>query len=107
MQALRELIDDKNDDGLPFNSTVNEARVLACVKDAFEEGAIDAQYRAVVRQWINFNRFINQYEEGDYCLWVAAIYSKLESLLGTNDESECPTGAPGGEPLEEFSHRIQ
>lgn len=93
MQALRELIDDKHDEGLPFNSTVNEARVLTCVQHAFAEGAIDAPYRAVVRQWINFNRFINEHEEGDYRLWVATVYSKIESLLATNNESECPTGA--------------
>ena len=92
MEHLHKLLANE-DENLPFCVSINETRVLECVEKANELGQIDDRYIKLVRQWMLFNKYMNQYEEGEYVTWVATVYSKIEYLLcGGNCESDFATG---------------
>lgn len=83
MDTLRVLLrDDPHDEGLPFSSAVSEKRVL----DAVLVAELDQNWKARVRQWINFNKACNMYEGEPYQTWVATVYSRIEAKLS---EAEC------------------
>ena len=69
-------------EGLPFSTSVNEARVLAELSRASSD-----ERRAVhgrVHQWMKFNRAINVYEEDPYQTWVEQVYSKIDALYSSD-----------------------
>lgn len=82
---LERRLDDLWEDGyegLPFSTSVNEARVLAELSRASP-----AERRAMhdrVRLWMRFNRAINVYEEDPYQTWVEQVYSKIDALYSSD-----------------------
>ena len=88
MEELAVLLcDDPHEEGLPFSSSVNEAKVLNSVKRAVVEKSIDDAWKKRIRQWMQFNKMCNLYEEEPYQTWVAQVYSQIEALLNSIDSS--------------------
>lgn len=80
----------ENEDGdLPFSCNVNEQLVLQCVEAIHAHEHIDVDLKKMLKQWILFNKGINEYEEEPYTTWVHQIYSKIVTILG---ETAIPTG---------------
>lgn len=78
-ERLRALLCENDDEGLPFDSNVNEARVLELVEAI--ELPDDHPLIPRIRQWILFNKALNLHEGEPYQTWVGTIYSKIEARL--------------------------
>lgn len=91
MEALKKLLrDDPDYEGLPFSSTVNEQNVLNAIREA---GAnLDRSWVSRIRQWIQFNKACNMYEEEPYQTWVATVYSQIEALISQIENSRDDSG---------------
>ena len=75
----------ENDADLPFVTSINEATVLSTLqdtKDTMEKNEVD-----VVRQWMKFNKGLNEREGEPYVTWINEVYSHIESICETVEEN--------------------
>ena len=73
-----------NPDGnLPFATSVHEERVLECCLEMSPEEL--KSHSDMIKQWITFNKGLNEYECDEYQTWVAQIYSKIINLIDSLD----------------------
>ena len=86
METLDALWNDRHDEGIPFSSTVNEARVLEVLRQLSQDDLIDDAIRARTRHWIVWNRSINMYESEPFVTWVEQVYSHIESILSVRSD---------------------
>jgi hypothetical protein len=78
-RALDEVWGPPQDDMLPFAASVNEERVAQVLDRATDRACLEA--KGHVEQWMRFNRAMNAWEEGEYQLWVAVVYSRIDARL--------------------------
>ena len=87
MQVLDELW--ATDEGmLPFSCTVSEHLIYDALVNIASDDRINNTVCKKTRQWIQFNRFINEHEEEPYQTWVEQIYSQIEAVLRSKFEND-------------------
>ena len=83
MERLDKIWSDNDMEGLPFSSSVNEARILKVLEDLQSENILTPDIITRVKQWIIFNKCVNNHIEPneEYVTWVYIIYSKIEKII--------------------------
>lgn len=87
METLERIWADTSDEGIPFSPYVNEAHVLDALEELSDRCLINDAIRSRTRQWVRWNRHINEYETEPYTTWVEQIYSRIESVLTRSPRS--------------------
>lgn len=77
MSIVLEALWKNDENDLPFKSNVNEEHVLQCLCNMSDLEKNNMKDR--VFQWIKFNKWMNEYEEGSYQTRVAAVYCKIQN----------------------------
>ena len=60
MEELEKVWGDNDMEGLPFSTSVNEAKVLEVLKELSSKNSLNADIYKKVKQWIKFNRYFNE-----------------------------------------------
>lgn len=87
MEELEKIWGDNDMEGLPFSTSVNEAKVLKVLKDLSSKNSLNADIYKKVKQWIKFNRYFNEtiYEKNmEYESFAHNIYLNINILFLKN-----------------------
>lgn len=88
---LLEMLASDDFEGLPFSSNVNEWRVFEVLQKVEAENAITDAIVSLIKQWMLFNKWINQHEGEPYTTEVGQVYSRIHAILANFDRPR-PTG---------------
>tara|TARA_B100001741_G_scaffold313371_1_gene319293 strand:+ start:3656 stop:3937 length:282 start_codon:yes stop_codon:yes gene_type:complete len=81
---LQQIIANPDGD-LPFATSVNEAMVLECCRFMSPE---DLRMNSeTIKQWMKFNKGLNEHECDEYQLWVAQVYSHITQLIESTESN--------------------
>lgn len=81
----RLLRPQEDDADLPFVTSINEATVLNTLQNT--KGTMKQNEVDVIRQWMKFNKGLNEREGEPYVTWVNEVYSHIESICEMVEEN--------------------